>query len=651
MKKRLIALLTSLTLAVGGGGLPAGRVLGETVTPAALAGESAETDVSMGAAGTAEQTGTMGAAGTTEPGPVDLSKALPEFQGMTWDPAQNAYRYTDPAGTVVWYSPEDPEFERRIFGPGEEEAQTRTDGLGFGSFDTSRSATTNSTTSPFTQQTYTYAVGLTGTTILDGVDVSEFNGTINWGALKSAGVDFAIVRVAARLSASGAMKADPYWQANIQGALNAGIKVGAYVFSQAITEAEAVEEANYGMNLLGSFRTSMELPLYIDYEYANGAGRLKNANLSADAHQAICNAFCRTVKAGGYKPGIYANVTMLSSEMRPASCEEGTTYWLARYSNTAGYSGAYNIWQYSSRAQITGNGSSYIDVNFWFTGSSTASSSTKTDTDTGTDGNGLTLNVGKKSINVSEDGYDRGATTVTAKFESGSSAITWSIVKMTDWEGDELNTDWYNTVAVVSFDEKKATVEGVSPGIVTLRATVKNNTSVYKDVEIKVCGKLERAEVAEEDITYSGGKIKPEFTVFFGTHELDLGTHYTVKYKRNKNVGTAKAVIKGKGIYSGKVTTEFEIQPTDFSTSDDVRLSTIKTQRLADGGIQPKLTVKIRKTVLTEGKDYKLRYLDEDGDLISTIKKPGTYIPVVIEAKSRNFTGQVEGEEFDVKKA
>ena len=67
-------------------------------------------------------------------------------------------------------------------------------------------------------------------------------------------------------------------------------------------------------------------------------------------------------------------------------------------------------------------------------------------------------------------------------------------------------------------------------------------------------------------------------------------------------------------------------------------------------GTQP-VVVKADDTVLTEGKDYKLRYLDEDGDLISTIKKPGTYIPVVIEAKSRNFTGQVEGEEFDVKKA
>lgn len=203
-----------------------------------------------------------------------------------------------------------------------------------------------------------------GYTIIKGIDVSHHNGSINWSAVKASGVDYAMIRVGYRGYTGGSLNEDDNFRANIQGALNAGIKVGVYFFSQAITETEAVQEADYLLQRIERYHIT--LPVAIDYEYAGGStGRLYAANLSKSKATAICQAFCDKVKNAGYAPMIYANKSMFENELNVGQLEKKYKIWLAHYTTQTSYSGNYYVWQYSSKGQINGiNG--YVDCNFFY---------------------------------------------------------------------------------------------------------------------------------------------------------------------------------------------------------------------------------------------------------------------------------------------
>ena len=202
---------------------------------------------------------------------------------------------------------------------------------------------------------------LAGETLRKGIDVSAWQGNIDWKAVAQSGVEFAIIRVATR-SWMGELDPDSKFKQNIQGAQANGIKVGAYIYSQAITEAEGREEARYLMNLLSGL--TVDLPLVIDYEYGyyNGSsyGRLFNANLSPEAATKICNAFCDEVEARGYESMVYANYNMLNRRM---NWEELGRIWMAAYWNDSGEED-YEYWQFSSSGKVPGI-SGNVDLDFW----------------------------------------------------------------------------------------------------------------------------------------------------------------------------------------------------------------------------------------------------------------------------------------------
>ena len=135
-----------------------------------------------------------------------------------------------------------------------------------------------------------------------GIDVSAWQGTIDWKAVAEDGIDFAIIRAAYRTTGKGVLYKDSCFDANMRGAKAAGIPVGVYIFSQAITVKEALEEADYLLNLVKNYE--IDLPLVFDFEYAPG-GRLTSAlgkRLSTD----ICLAFCERVEAAGYDSMTYS---------------------------------------------------------------------------------------------------------------------------------------------------------------------------------------------------------------------------------------------------------------------------------------------------------------------------------------------------------
>ena len=193
-----------------------------------------------------------------------------------------------------------------------------------------------------------------------GIDVSKWNGTIDWNAVKNSGVSYVIIRVGYRGSSQGALIEDPKFKTNIKGATAAGIKVGVYFFTQAVDEVEAVQEASMVLDRISGYKISY--PVFLDVEGSGGRGDA----IDSATRTAVCKAFCNTIKNAGYTPGIYANKTWLSSKM-DAGALSAYKIWLAQYAKTPTYTGRYDLWQYRSNGKVSGI-SGNVDLNLSYLG-------------------------------------------------------------------------------------------------------------------------------------------------------------------------------------------------------------------------------------------------------------------------------------------
>lgn len=194
-----------------------------------------------------------------------------------------------------------------------------------------------------------------------GIDVSKWNKEIDWEMVAAAGVKYAIIRCGYRGSSSGSLVEDPYFRQNLVGAMNAGIEVGVYFFTQAIDEVEAVEEASMVLSLLEGYRISY--PIFIDTEGAGGNGRADF--LQKDQRTKVCKAFCETIENAGHISGIYASRNWFHNNLNTGELEQ-YTIWLAEYSNQVKYSGKYDFWQYTSKGRLEGiDGNVDFNISYW----------------------------------------------------------------------------------------------------------------------------------------------------------------------------------------------------------------------------------------------------------------------------------------------
>lgn len=192
----------------------------------------------------------------------------------------------------------------------------------------------------------TYNFGSDGVLLTSGfgIDVSKWQGNIDWGQASSA-VSFAIIRCGFRGS-SGNIAVDPKFAKNIQGAKANGVRVGVYFYSIAMNEAQAVEEASLAVQQVSQYG-GVSLPIYIDMEDS------RQLALSQAERDAIVMAFCRTVQNSGYSAGVYANKNWLTNYLTPSNYG-GISIWVAQYNTQCTYKGRYDIWQYSSKGSIPG---------------------------------------------------------------------------------------------------------------------------------------------------------------------------------------------------------------------------------------------------------------------------------------------------------
>ena len=193
-----------------------------------------------------------------------------------------------------------------------------------------------------------------------GIDVSRWNGSIDWKAVKNSGVNFVIIRCGYRGSTAGSLIEDPKFTTNIKGAINAGLKVGVYFFTQAVDEVEAVYEASYVIELIKNYKITY--PVFLDVEASGGRGD----KISVDMRTKVCKAFCQTIQNAGYTAGIYANKTWLNEKLNVSELN-AYKIWLAQYAATPTYTGRYDMWQYKSTGVINGI-SGDVDLNLSYMG-------------------------------------------------------------------------------------------------------------------------------------------------------------------------------------------------------------------------------------------------------------------------------------------
>lgn len=195
-----------------------------------------------------------------------------------------------------------------------------------------------------------------------GIDVSKWQGEIDWKLVRDAGIEYAIIRCGYRGSVTGSLVEDPYFEQNIKGALAAGVKVGVYFFTQATNEVEAVEEASMVVSLIRDY--DIEYPVFIDTEGAGGNGRADD--LDVETRTMVCDAFCRTVENAGYEAGVYASRNWYNSRLDTASLER-YVIWLAEYRSVPIYKGYYQMWQYTSGGSVNGIAGN-VDLNISYLG-------------------------------------------------------------------------------------------------------------------------------------------------------------------------------------------------------------------------------------------------------------------------------------------
>lgn len=191
-----------------------------------------------------------------------------------------------------------------------------------------------------------------------GIDVSKWNGDIDWDKVKNAGVEFAIIRAGYRGSSTGSLVEDPYFAANMKGARASGIPVGVYFFTQAVNEVEAVEEASAVLQLIREYQ--LDYPVFIDTEGAGGGGRADE--LDVETRTLVCEAFCRTIENAGYHAGVYASRNWYNNRLHADRLDSQYCIWLAEYRSVPLYQGYYQLWQYTSKGKIDGI-SGNVDMN------------------------------------------------------------------------------------------------------------------------------------------------------------------------------------------------------------------------------------------------------------------------------------------------
>ena len=193
-----------------------------------------------------------------------------------------------------------------------------------------------------------------------GIDVSSYQKTINWELVKDSGVEFAMIRVGYRGYGSGKLDLDDCFLSHMQGALDAGLDVGVYFFSQALTPEEAVEEAEYVLTWIEGYEITY--PVVFDWEEVDVPARTDDMNMVMLT--SCAEAFCRTIEDAGYDSAVYFNQAYGYQQFNLVSLRD-YQFWLAEYAETPSFVYDFEMWQYTNEGAVPGIDGP-VDLNIYF---------------------------------------------------------------------------------------------------------------------------------------------------------------------------------------------------------------------------------------------------------------------------------------------
>lgn len=268
--------------------------------------------------------------------------------------------------------------------------------------------------------------------VVKGIDISKWNSQgkkpIDWTKVKNSGVKFVIIRAGYRGQTTPQMYEDPYFKEHIEGALSAGLQVGVYFYSQAITEQEALEEASFLLSLIKDYK--LTYPVCFDWEPVEGS-RAKNANLKPEQASAVARKFLSTMESYGYEAMLYTYHSAIKNYFNTNIVNEYKV-WMAWYFNAykTGREYAvgdplpdttypYQMWQYTSDGTVPGiEGRVDMNVSFFsYTGSGVPTSA-------------IVLNIPSTSYTINKDGkvdYKKGIKAYNTAGMDVSSSVTTTI--------------------------------------------------------------------------------------------------------------------------------------------------------------------------------------------------------------------------------
>lgn len=274
--------------------------------------------------------------------------------------------------------------------------------------------------------------------VREGIDVSQWQGTIDWAAVKNAGVKFAILRCG--YGENDSSQDDQKWEYNVAQCEKYGIPYGVYLYSYATDADGAASEANHVLRLIQGH--TLTLPVYLDME-ENGQ-RAKGSSTVVS----IATTFCSAIRAAGYNAGIYSSTSWWNSVLSPLAYDTTFYHWVAQWNSSVTASARYQMWQYADNGKISGITGNTVDLNRWYGDFPTPSAGNFPRT---SDGTGVTYqthvqNIGWESFNRS-NGETSGTVGQSLRLEAIHIAITGNRNVGVTYQTHVQNIGWQNPVS------------------------------------------------------------------------------------------------------------------------------------------------------------------------------------------------------------